>query len=131
MPRATEVQGLEQDMRGAVAKGKLQFVDHQAIAVPAQTLQGNGRARHIAAQALQLAPVARSASDRCIEREAVPAVLDDRRSFAVDIAHEARVVPAASAVVLNQSLAQRSFEYSRDNEYRRMGWGDMSRGDLW
>jgi len=49
----------------------LQFVDHQAIAVPAHTLQGNGRARHIAAQALQLAPVARSASDRRIEREAV------------------------------------------------------------
>jgi len=36
----------------------LQLVDHQAVAVATETFQGNGRARHMAAQALQLAPIA-------------------------------------------------------------------------
>jgi len=45
-------------MGGAVAKGMLQFVDHQGVAVAAQTLQRDGAARHIAAQAFQLAAIA-------------------------------------------------------------------------
>ena len=64
MPRATEVERLEQDMGGAVAKRVLEFVDHQPVAVTAETLQGNGRACHIPAQALQLSPIAGLASKR-------------------------------------------------------------------
>ena len=44
-----EVERLEQDVGGAVTKGMLQLVDHQSVAVAAETLQGNGGARHIAA----------------------------------------------------------------------------------
>jgi len=44
-----EVQRLEQHMGGAVAKGMLELVDHQGVAVAAQALQRDGGARHIAA----------------------------------------------------------------------------------
>ena len=53
-----QFQRLEQDVGGAIAKGMLQFVDHQAVAVAAETFQGNCRARHVPAQALQLSAIA-------------------------------------------------------------------------
>jgi hypothetical protein len=43
------VQRLEQYVGGAVAKGVLQLVDRQAVAVAAETLQFDRWARHIAA----------------------------------------------------------------------------------
>ena len=67
-----EVQRLEQDVGGPLAKGVLELVDHQAVAVVAQTLQGDGRARHIAAQAFQLPAFAGLAGNGRIQREAVP-----------------------------------------------------------
>lgn len=57
---------------GTVAKAMLQLIDHQSVAVSAQALQSNGGARHVAAQALQLSPIAGLAGDGRIEREAVP-----------------------------------------------------------
>jgi len=59
-----EVERLEQDVGGAVAKRMLQLVDHQPVTVAAETLTRNARARHVAAQALQLAAIGRSASNR-------------------------------------------------------------------
>ena len=54
-----EVERLEQDVGGgAIAKRVLELVDHQAVAVAAEALQGNGGARHIAAQTLQLSAFA-------------------------------------------------------------------------
>jgi hypothetical protein len=50
-------------MGGAVAKGMLELVDHQAIAVSGEALERDGGARHIAAQALQLSPLAGRAAD--------------------------------------------------------------------
>ena len=52
LPPAAFVHPCTAHMGGAVAKGVLQRVDHQGVAVAAQALQRNGRARHIAAQAL-------------------------------------------------------------------------------
>ena len=46
-----EVQRFEQHVGGAIAKRVLELVDHQPVAVAAETLQGNGGARHIAAAA--------------------------------------------------------------------------------
>jgi hypothetical protein len=48
----------------------LELIDHQTVAVAAEALEGNRRARHIATQALQLSPVAGLANDRRIGREA-------------------------------------------------------------
>lgn len=67
-----EVQRLEQDVGGPIAKRVLELVDHQPVAVAAETLTRNGRARHIAAQTLQLSAIAGLAGDGRIEREAVP-----------------------------------------------------------
>ena len=58
LPPAAFVHPCTAHMGGAVAKGMLQFVDHQAVAVAAQTLQRDGGARHTAAQAFQLAAIA-------------------------------------------------------------------------
>ena len=66
-----EVQRLEQDVGGPIAKRVLEFVNHQPVAVAAETLTRNGRARHIAAQALQLLAIAGLAGDGRNEREAV------------------------------------------------------------
>lgn len=66
-----EVQRFEQNMGGAIAKGVFEFVDHQAVAVAAEALKRNGRARHVAAQSLQLPALVGPAGDRRIEREAV------------------------------------------------------------
>jgi len=71
MPRATEVEWLEQDVGGAIAKRVLELVDHQAVAVATETFQGNGRARHVPAQALQFPALSGFASNGGIEREAV------------------------------------------------------------
>jgi len=49
----------------------LQLVDHQGVAVSADALQGDGGARHIANESLQLPVLVRPAGDRCIEREAL------------------------------------------------------------
>ena len=46
-----QVKRLEHDVAGAIAKGVLQLIDHQAIAVAvaAETIEGDGRARDVAA----------------------------------------------------------------------------------
>jgi hypothetical protein len=54
--------GSEQHVRGFIAKGALQLVDHQAIAIDAETVLGDGGACHVAAHALELAPPALLAS---------------------------------------------------------------------
>ena len=63
-----EVQRLEQNVGGAIAKRVLQFVDHQTIAVAAETLKANRGAGHIAAHSLQL-PALLGLAEHCrIER---------------------------------------------------------------
>jgi len=49
----------------------LQLVDHEAVAVAAQAVEGNGGGRHIPAQAPRLSALAGLAGDGRIEREAV------------------------------------------------------------
>jgi len=49
----------------------LEPVDHQAVAVAAETLQRDGRARHVAAQAFQFPALVGPAGHRRIERETV------------------------------------------------------------
>jgi len=49
LPPAAFVHPWTAELGGAVTKGMLQLVDHQSVAVAAETLQGNGGARHIAA----------------------------------------------------------------------------------
>ena len=66
-----EVERFEQHMGRAIAKGMLQPIDHQAVPVAAQALQGNGGARHVPAQPLQLSAIASLAGDGRIERETV------------------------------------------------------------
>ncbi len=48
-----------------------QFVDHQPIAIDAQALLGDGRASHIAAQALEFAALTGFAADGGIDGEAI------------------------------------------------------------
>jgi hypothetical protein len=92
-----QVQRLEQNVGGAVTKGMLQLVDHQAVAVAAQSLQGNCGARHIAAQALQLAAIAALAGDRSIEREAVTSGRERLRLLRA-LAGRSRGVQAAGTI---------------------------------
>ena len=59
-------------MRGAVAKGAFELEHHRPIAIDTQTLLGNRRAGHLAAQALELGPLMGLAGDGTVEREASP-----------------------------------------------------------
>jgi len=53
-----QLQGFEDDVGGAVAPAMLQPVEEAAIVEPRQPLRGDGRPRHVAAQALEAAAVA-------------------------------------------------------------------------
>ena len=49
-----EVLRFEQYVGSPIGEGMLELVDHQAIAINAQVLLGDGRARHVADYALEL-----------------------------------------------------------------------------
>ncbi len=67
-----EVERLEQELSGAVAKGMFQLVHHQAVAVAAQTFERNGGPRDVATQPLELSSLGGPAGHRSVQREAVP-----------------------------------------------------------
>jgi hypothetical protein len=66
-----EVERLEQELAGAVAKGPLESVRHQAVTVTAQALECERGSSDIATQALELLALVGPAGDRRIQREPV------------------------------------------------------------
>jgi AraC-like DNA-binding protein len=58
MPGATEVGGLADHVGGAVGERSLERVDEEAVAVAAQTLEGDGRSEQLAAHTLPVVEVA-------------------------------------------------------------------------
>jgi hypothetical protein len=66
-----EVERLEQELAGAVAKGPLESVHHQAVTVTAQALECERGSSDIATQALELLALVGPAGDRRIQREPV------------------------------------------------------------